>query len=52
VIRLDGVVTSAGGEVTPGREKGGNDVSWADRIFLGQKMKKIYVIDLVASNGY
>jgi hypothetical protein len=30
VIRRGGVATSAGGEATPGREKGGDDTSWAD----------------------
>jgi hypothetical protein len=33
------VITSAGGEATPGREKGG-DASWADMNLLGQKTKK------------
>jgi hypothetical protein len=30
VTRRDGVVTSAGGETTPGRGKGGNNASWTD----------------------
>jgi hypothetical protein len=30
VTRCDNVVTSAGGETAPGREKGGENDSWAD----------------------
>jgi hypothetical protein len=44
------MTTSAGGEVAPGREKGGDDVNWAD-VNLIKKMKKIYTVDSVAING-
>jgi hypothetical protein len=30
VTRHGGMVTSTGGEAVAGREKGGNDVNWAD----------------------
>jgi hypothetical protein len=30
VTRCGGVTTSAGGEATPGRGKGGDDANWAD----------------------
>jgi hypothetical protein len=33
----DGVVMSAGGEVAPGRGKGGDDASWADANFTRPK---------------
>jgi hypothetical protein len=52
VTRRGGVVTSARGEVTPGRGKGGDDASWADTNLARQKMKKIYAVDLVATNGW
>jgi hypothetical protein len=35
-----GVVTSAGGEVTPGREKGGDDDSCVDANLIGPKNKE------------
>jgi hypothetical protein len=45
-------VTSARGEVAPGREKGGDDVSWADINLTGPKNeKKINMVDSVAKNG-
>jgi hypothetical protein len=36
---------SARGEATPRRGKGGDDVSWADASLLGQKVKKIHVVN-------
>jgi hypothetical protein len=45
------VTTSAGGEAILGREKGGENISWADANFTGQKIKKIYVVDSTATNG-
>jgi hypothetical protein len=35
-----GVATSAGGEVAPGREKGGHDVSWDDTNLSRMKHKE------------
>jgi hypothetical protein len=52
VTRLGGVTTSAEGEVAPGREKGGDNPSWADVILQGRKMKKIHVVDYVGTNGW
>jgi hypothetical protein len=40
VTQHDSVVVSAGGEATPGRGKGGDDVSWADVNLTGQKNKE------------
>jgi hypothetical protein len=37
VTRHDGVTTSARGEAAPMREKGGDDVSWADTNLTGSK---------------
>jgi hypothetical protein len=37
VTRCGGMATSAGGEVAPWREKGGDDVSWADANLTGLK---------------
>jgi hypothetical protein len=45
------VATSAGEEVAPGREKGGDDVSWADTNLTGPKIKNIYTVDSAATNG-
>jgi hypothetical protein len=43
---------SVGGEVAPGRGKGGDDVSWADANLIGLKNeKKIHTIDSAATNG-
>jgi hypothetical protein len=36
VTQRGGVVTSAGGEIAPGRKKGGDDVVGLTRILLGQ----------------
>jgi hypothetical protein len=41
---------SAEGEAVPGREKGGDDASWADANFIGPKMKKIHAVNIAASN--
>jgi hypothetical protein len=55
VIRRGSVTTSARGEAAPGRGKSGDDASWTlvglTRILLGQKMKKIHVMDSVSTNG-
>jgi hypothetical protein len=40
VTRRDDVMTSTKGEATPGSEKGGNNVSWADTNFIGPKNKE------------
>jgi hypothetical protein len=45
------VMTSFGLEATPGRGKGGDNVSSADADLTRQKIKKIHSIDSVASNG-
>jgi hypothetical protein len=37
MIRCNGVATSAGEEVAPGREKGGDVISWADMNLTGPK---------------
>jgi hypothetical protein len=34
------VTTSAGGIAAPGREKGGDDATWADMNFIGPKNKE------------
>jgi hypothetical protein len=51
MTRCGGVAMSTGGEVAPGREKGGDDASWIDVNLIEPKMKKIHVIDSAASNG-
>jgi hypothetical protein len=51
VTRFGGVVMSTGEEATPGREKGGDDTSWADTNFTGPKIKKIHAVDSFATNG-
>jgi hypothetical protein len=38
--------------VAPGREKGGDDASWADVDLIGPKMKKIHAVDSAATNGW
>jgi hypothetical protein len=40
MTRCGGVATSVGGEATPKREKGGDDVSWVDANLTGPKNKK------------
>jgi hypothetical protein len=40
MTQCGGEATSTGGEVTPGREKGGDDVSWADMNLSKSKNKK------------
>jgi hypothetical protein len=37
VTQRDGVTTSVGGEVTPGRGKRGDDISWADTNIIEPK---------------
>jgi hypothetical protein len=51
MTRCGVVAMSVGGEATPGREKGGGDVSWADVNFIGPKIKKIHTVNSTASNG-
>jgi hypothetical protein len=55
VIRRGSVTTSARGEAAPGKGKSGDDASWTlvglTRILLGQKIKKIHVMDSVSTNG-
>jgi hypothetical protein len=45
------VVPSAEGEVAPGWGNGGHDASWTDVNLIGQKMKKIHVVDSVGTDG-
>jgi hypothetical protein len=40
VTRCGGMATSAGGEVAPGRGKGGDGANWADVNFTGPKNKE------------
>jgi hypothetical protein len=40
VTQRDGMAMSAGGEVPPGRGKGGDDASWADANLTGPKNKE------------
>jgi hypothetical protein len=40
-----------GGEATPGRGKGEDDVSWADVNFTGPKIKKIHMVNSAVTNG-
>jgi hypothetical protein len=40
VTRRGGMVTSVRGEAALGREKGGDNVSWADMNLTGSKNKK------------
>jgi hypothetical protein len=51
VTRCSGMMTSTRGEAAPGRGKGGDNAGWADVNLTGPKMKKIYVVDSVASSG-
>jgi hypothetical protein len=46
----DDVMMSAGGEAAPGRGKGEDDVNWADINLTGSKMKKIHIVNSVATN--
>jgi hypothetical protein len=41
VTQRGGVATSARGEATPEREKGGDDASWTDENLTRPKIKKI-----------
>jgi hypothetical protein len=50
VTRRGGVTTSTGGEAAPGREKGGDDVSWADVNRTELKIKKIHAVDSASTN--
>jgi hypothetical protein len=45
MTRRTGVATSVGGEATPERRKGGDDISWTDVDLTGSKIKKIHAID-------
>jgi hypothetical protein len=52
VTRRGGVTTSVGGEVAPGKGKGGDDASWVDVNLTGPKNKKItWSIQLVQIDG-
>jgi hypothetical protein len=51
VTRCSGVMMSVGGEATPKKGKGRDDASWANRILVGRKMKKIHVVDSADTNG-
>jgi hypothetical protein len=44
-------MTSVGGEVTPERRKGGDDVSYADVNLTRLKIKKIHTVDSAGTNG-
>jgi hypothetical protein len=45
------VATSAGGDATPGREKGGYNASWADTNLTGPKNEENYAVDSATTNG-
>jgi hypothetical protein len=49
VIQRGGVVMSTGGEATPGRGKGGGDVSWA-HANLRSKNEEIHAVNSIATN--
>jgi hypothetical protein len=51
VTRHDGIVMSVRGEVALERGKGGDDASWADTNLTRPKIKKIHVVNSVATNG-
>jgi hypothetical protein len=51
VTRRGGVMTLDEGEATSGRGKRVDNISWADTNFIGLKMKKVHVVDSVATNG-
>jgi hypothetical protein len=51
VTRRGSVMTSVGGEVTPGRGKGGDDANWADANLTRLKIKKIHAGDSASTNG-
>jgi hypothetical protein len=50
VTLCDGVATSARRGTILEREKGGDDVSWADVNLIGPKMNKIHAVDSAATN--
>jgi hypothetical protein len=49
VTQRDGVTMLTGGEVAPGKGKGGDDVSSVDANLTRPKIKKIYAVDSVAT---
>jgi hypothetical protein len=51
VTRRNGVTTSTGGEAAPRRGKGGDNATWVDANLTGPKIKKIYAVDSVDTNG-
>jgi hypothetical protein len=51
VTQRGDVVTSVAGEVAPEREKGVDETRWADTNLTESKIKKIYTVDSVATNG-
>jgi hypothetical protein len=52
VTRHDGIGTSAGRGLAPGKGKGGDDVNWVDANLTRPKNEKIHVVDLVAIMGW
>jgi hypothetical protein len=52
MTRCGGVAMSIGEEAAPGREKGGDDVSWTDTDLAGRKIKKIYMVNSAATNDW
>jgi hypothetical protein len=50
VTRCDGVTTLARGEVALEMEKRGDDTSWVNVNFTGQKIKKINAVDSTGTN--
>jgi hypothetical protein len=51
VTRRGSVMTSVGGEVTPGRGKGGDGANWANANLTRMKIKKIHADDSAGTNG-
>jgi hypothetical protein len=51
MTQCGGVMTSAGGDATLERKKGGDDVSWANANLTGVKIKKIHMVDSAGTNG-
>jgi hypothetical protein len=43
---------SVGGEAAPERKMGGDDVSLANKNLNAPKIKKIYVVNSIATNGW
>jgi hypothetical protein len=47
-----GVMMSVGGEAAPERKMGGDDISLANANLNAPKIKKIYVVNSIATNGW